>query len=106
MRVVVKQNFSSHMANMLVQDILKAIEALEQHHILVDTALSSPKAQKKSFKDVVHALQANLKHQKSGLTTHELKKEFREVHRREKLLISIGDQFFVSQNGKYMDFAG
>ncbi|RLN69381.1 hypothetical protein BBP00_00000374 [Phytophthora kernoviae] len=70
MRVVVKQNFSAHMANMLVQDIMKAIEALEQHHILVDTAMSSPKAQKKSFKDIVHALQANLKHQKSGLTTH------------------------------------
>ncbi|KAG6962572.1 hypothetical protein JG687_00007074 [Phytophthora cactorum] len=70
MRVVVKQNFSSHMANMLVQDIMKAIEALEKHHILVDTAMSSPKAEKKHFKDIVHSLQANLKHQKSGLTTH------------------------------------
>ncbi|KAG3118733.1 hypothetical protein PI124_g2762 [Phytophthora idaei] len=70
MRVVVKQNFSSHMANMLVQDIMKAIEALEKHHILVDTAMSSPKAEKKHLKDIVHSLQANLKHQKSGLTTH------------------------------------
>ncbi|KAI9911530.1 hypothetical protein PsorP6_009094 [Peronosclerospora sorghi] len=70
MRVVVKQNFSSHMANMLVQDIIKAIEVLEKHHVLVDTAMASPKATKKTFKDIVHSLQANLKHQKSGLTTH------------------------------------
>ncbi|KAF1775892.1 SWIB domain [Phytophthora cactorum] len=54
----------------IMRDILKAIEALEKHHILVDTAMSSPKAEKKHFKDIVHSLQANLKHQKSGLTTH------------------------------------
>lgn len=70
MRVVVKQNFAFHMANMLVNDILKAIDALEKHHVLVATAMSSPKATKKQFRDIVHALQANLKHQKSGLTTH------------------------------------
>jgi glutamate decarboxylase len=70
MRVVVKQNFSYSMANMLVHDILKAIDALEKHHVLVDTAMSSPKAKKMAFRDVVHALQANLKHQNSGVTTH------------------------------------
>lgn len=70
MRVVVKQNFSYHMANMLVNDILKAIDALEKHHVLVDTAMSSPKAKKKQFIDVVHAIQANIKHQKAGVTTH------------------------------------
>ncbi|GLD94256.1 hypothetical protein PINS_up002867 [Pythium insidiosum] len=70
MRVVVKQNFACHMANMLVQDILKAIEALEKHHVLVETAMSSPKAKKMHLVDVVHAIRANLKHQKSGLTTH------------------------------------
>ncbi|DBA04790.1 TPA: hypothetical protein N0F65_004427 [Lagenidium giganteum] len=70
MRVVVKQNFAYHMANMLVNDILKAIEALEKHHVLLETAMSSPKAKTKHFKDIVHAIQANLKHQKSGITTH------------------------------------
>lgn len=70
MRVVVKQNFSYHMANMLVNDILKAIDALEKHHILVDTAMSSPKAKKMAFRDVVHAIQANMNHQKAGVTTH------------------------------------
>ncbi|KAJ0404024.1 hypothetical protein ATCC90586_001322 [Pythium insidiosum] len=70
MRVVVKQNFACHMANMLVQDILKAIEALEKHHVLVETAMSSPKAKKMHLAEVVHGIRANLKHQKSGLTTH------------------------------------
>ena len=70
MRVVVKQNFSSHMAKMLVQDIFKAIEALEKHRILVDTAMSSPKAKNKHFKDIVHSLQVNVSHQKSCPTTH------------------------------------
>ncbi|KAG1703490.1 hypothetical protein DVH05_007437 [Phytophthora capsici] len=68
MRVVVKQNFSSHMANMLVKDILKAIETLEQEYTLVETAIAAPK-EKKHFKDVVLAIQANLRHQQSGLTT-------------------------------------
>jgi glutamate decarboxylase len=70
MRVVVKQNFAYHMANMLVTDILKAIDALEKHHVLVETAMSSPKAKKFMFRDAVHAIQANLRHQKSGVTTH------------------------------------
>lgn len=70
MRVVVKQNFGYNMANMLVADILKAIDALEQHHILVETAKSSPRAKKlKHLPDVVHALTSNLKHRKSGMST-------------------------------------
>lgn len=70
MRVVVKQNFAYHMANMLVTDILKAIDALEKHYFLVDAAMSSPKAKKMQFREAVHSIQTNLKHQNSGVTTH------------------------------------
>jgi glutamate decarboxylase len=69
MRVVVKQNFAYHMANMLVHDILKAIDLLEKHHELVSAAMTSPRAKKKHIEEIVHAIQANAGHQKSGKPT-------------------------------------
>jgi glutamate decarboxylase len=71
MRVVVKQNFAYHMANMLVHDILKAVDILENRHTLVSAALDSAKPQNRlHLKDLVQDIQTNIHHQQSGTKTH------------------------------------
>jgi glutamate decarboxylase len=73
MRVVVKQNFAVHMADMLVNDILKAVAILETHHKLIQTAVKpeiSPKKAKKHFSDIVRVINSNVMHQNSGKRTH------------------------------------
>lgn len=70
MRVVVKQNFAYHMANMLITDIMKAIEVLDKHHELVSTVMKTPEGKKKPhLADIVHSLRPNLKHRNSGVVT-------------------------------------
>lgn len=69
MRVVVKQNFAYHMANMLVADILHAIEQLEKHHVLVSAAMKSSDGASNRFRDLAHSIRTNLAHQHSNART-------------------------------------
>ncbi|KAE9172811.1 hypothetical protein PF004_g27163, partial [Phytophthora fragariae] len=66
MRVVVKQNFSWQMAKMLVQDILHAVAALEQHSRLLH--VSPAKTSMATSSVAVHPMPAvvKIKHTKLG----------------------------------------
>ncbi|KAE8912036.1 Glutamate decarboxylase [Phytophthora fragariae] len=66
MRVVVKQNFSCQMAKMLVQDILHAVAALEQHSRLLH--ISPAKTSMATSSVAVHPMPAvvKIKHTKLG----------------------------------------
>ncbi|OQS04475.1 hypothetical protein THRCLA_03300 [Thraustotheca clavata] len=73
MRVVVKQNFTQNMADMLVNDIIKAIKFLEAHSELVEVVKKvqeideqGPKIDPEAF---AFALGHSLQHRKSGSFT-------------------------------------
>ncbi|CAK4508322.1 unnamed protein product [Aphanomyces euteiches] len=63
MRVVVKQNFTQPMADMLVQDIVRAVEYLEAH-------ASATQDTKSPVAPVPHAIGHHGHHRKSGRRTH------------------------------------
>ncbi|KDO34774.1 glutamate decarboxylase [Saprolegnia parasitica CBS 223.65] len=74
MRVVVKQNFTKSMADMLVKDIVKAIEFLEAHSQLVEVAKQVATSEddeeaRISIDAFVFALGHTLEHRKSGVQT-------------------------------------
>lgn len=72
MRVVVKQNFAYHMANMLVTDIMRAIELLEKEHVVVCHAKESPHIPKKTFHEVVNAVRFALREQRKASRTERI----------------------------------
>jgi glutamate decarboxylase len=68
MRVVVKQNFSCQMAKMLVQDILHAVTALEQHSRQLH--ISPTKMSQATSNVAVHPMPAVVKIKHTKLSSH------------------------------------
>jgi glutamate/tyrosine decarboxylase-like PLP-dependent enzyme len=68
MRVVVKQNFTTHMADMLVDDILRAIAHLETHHAMLTAVKGAPVSGQ--INNFALALGHSTHHRKSGKKTH------------------------------------